>query len=95
MTVEQPKEVASAAGGQSRSNVGLEGGEPRLYPRAHRYCGEVVDGHRIINGRPHGFSYKPLWTVAVQFDSEAEATEFFGTLREHGIAGRKIWTIGS
>lgn len=86
---------SSIDGGASALTAGLENMPKPLYPRAHRYLVEVVDGHRIIHGRPHGFSYKPLWTVEVQFDSEAEAEQFFASLRDSGIGGRPVWTIGS
>ena len=84
-----------ADGAESASTAGLGNNTPRIYPRARRSKAEVQDGHTWVHGRMHGFAYRPVWDVEVEFDSEAEATAFFESLREHGINGRPVWTAGS
>jgi len=44
---------------------------------------EVQDGCRKVNGRPHGFRWRPVWQVTVTFDSIIEAEEFLDSINSH------------
>ena len=39
----------------------------------------------MLHGRPHGFKWRPIYSVTVEFESAEEAQEFFESLHEGGI----------
>lgn len=66
-------------------SAGLEGANETIWPRAYQTQCEAQDGYRIIHGCPHGFNWKNLYRVTVEFESAEEAREFFDSLHEGGI----------
>lgn len=49
--------------------------EPRLSE-----C-EVVDGHKMVNGRPHGFNWKRQYKLTCSFDTEEERQKMLDEIR--------------
>jgi len=39
----------------------------------------------MLHGRPHGFKWRPIYSVTVEFESAEKAQEFFESLHESGI----------
>jgi len=55
------------------------------WPRAYQMECQRQDGYNWVHGRPHGFAWKPLYCVTVEFESKEEAHEFFESLHEGEI----------
>ena len=47
---------------------------------ARRHNAQAAVGHNIVNGRPHGFNWKPIFSVTVSFDTEKEADDFYNSI---------------
>lgn len=61
---------------------------PTTYPRACLSEAQVAEGYRVIRGRSHGFNWKPIYRVTVEFESEVEAREFLESLGLASTASR-------
>lgn len=71
-------------GARSALTAGLEGASAS-WPRAFQSQRETCNGYNILHGRPHSFKWKLLYRVTVEFETAAEAQEFFESLHEGGI----------
>ena len=60
------------------------------YPRAHQMRSERQDGYNMLHGRPHGFKWRPIYSVTVEFESAEKAQEFFESLHESGIVTSNV-----
>ncbi len=50
------------------------------YLRSYIKTEELPEGYRIIYGRFHGFNWKKIYTVSVEFESAEEADNFIKLL---------------
>ena len=64
------------------------------YPRAHQMRSERQDGYNMLHGRPHGFKWRPIYSVTVEFESAEKAQEFFESLHESGIVTSNVKVSG-
>jgi hypothetical protein len=46
---------------------------------------EVVDGDRIVNGRPHGFNWAKRWEVTATFANEQDAKAYRENLEKRRV----------
>jgi uncharacterized protein (DUF1330 family) len=51
---------------------------------------ERQDGYNMLHGRPHGFKWRPIYSVTVEFESAEKAQEFFESLHESGIVTSNV-----
>ena len=80
----KPNETTNAEPASALTN-GLEGASATKWPRAYQTECQRQDGYNWVHGRPHGFAWKPLYRVTVEFESKEEAQEFFESLHEGEI----------
>ena len=63
-----------------------------IAPAARVYQSECKrqDGYNMVHGRPHGFAWKPIYGVTVEFESKEAAQEFFDAMHD----GEKVISNG-
>jgi hypothetical protein len=43
---------------------------------------EAVDGYNVVNGRNHGFKWKPKYEVTFTFDTPGERKRFIANIKD-------------